>query len=131
MHRHLIKSPLSVSISKNKKFILNLNNYRNTHYYLLNTAKRAYKETMLSQLNSLPKYSKIHITYIVYPQTNRKFDLSNVCSVVDKFFCDALVETGHIEDDNYNYIPNITYCMGTIDKDNPRVEILIEDICYD
>ena len=28
----------------------------------------------------------------------------NIISIVDKFFCDALVEFGVIPDDNYNYV---------------------------
>lgn len=126
---YVVQSPLSVNVTKNKKFILNLNNYRNAHYFMLNQAKKEYKETVLPQLENLPRFSKINITYTVYPQSLRKFDLANVCSIVDKFFCDALVESGHLEDDNYTYIPNVTYLMGTIDKNNPRVEIRIEEIC--
>lgn len=53
-------------------------------------------------------------------------DVSNVCSVVDKFFCDALVEEGRIPDDNYDHIPEIKYIFGEVDKTNPRVDVEIE-----
>ena len=43
----MISVPLVVSTSKNKKFILNLNNYRNAHYFILNTAKVKFKEMIL------------------------------------------------------------------------------------
>lgn len=125
---YIVQSPLKIKISKKKSFILNLNNYRNASYYLLNDAKKAYKKAVLSQLNSLPKFTKIRLTYVFYPQTRRRYDVANVCSITDKFFSDALVETGHLEDDNYHFIPDVLYCIGEIDKENPRVQILIEEI---
>jgi hypothetical protein len=41
-----IKLPLDVYYSKKKKFILNLNNYRNAHYRVLSTAKKIYSEDL-------------------------------------------------------------------------------------
>ena len=125
---YVVQSPLSVQLSKKKKFILNLNNYRNASFFLLNDAKKAYKKAVLSQLEKLPKFSKVRLTYVFYPSSRRRYDIANVCSIVDKFFSDALVETGHLEDDNYNYIPDVLYCIGELDKTNPRVLILIEEI---
>lgn len=125
---YVVQSPLSVQLSKKKKFILNLNNYRNASFFLLNDAKKAYKKTVLPQLEKLPKFSKVRLTYVFYPSSRRRYDIANVCSIVDKFFSDALVETGHLEDDNYNYIPDVLYCIGELDKTNPRVQILIEEI---
>ena len=125
---YVIDSPLSVALSSKKKFILNLNNYRNASYFTLNTAKKKYKKAISSQLKQLPRFDRIRLTYCFFPSTKRRYDVANVCSVVDKFFCDALVETGHIEDDNYHFIPNVLYCIGSLDKKNPRVQILIEEI---
>ena len=98
-----------------KGFSLNLNQYRNAHFYKLNNAKIEYKAI-------------IKLTYVVYPKTSREFDISNVCSIVDKFFSDALVELGKLPDDNFKYIPEISYKIGEKDKDNPRVEIIIETL---
>lgn len=126
--KYVINSPLSVAISKKKKFILNLNNYRNASYFILNTAKQKYKKLIIPQLRDLPTFNKVRLTYCFFPATKRRYDVSNVCSVVDKFFSDALVETGHLSDDNYHYIPDVLYCIGSLDKNNPRVQILIEEI---
>lgn len=123
-----VQSPLSVEITKKKRFTLNLNNYRNASYFLLNIAKKNYKQAVLPQLKQLPHFNKIKLTYVFYPNSRRRYDISNVCSIVDKFFSDALVESGHLDDDNYNYLPDVLYCFGSIDKDNPRVEILIEEL---
>lgn len=125
---YTVQSPLSVEITKKKRFILNLNNYRNASYFLLNTAKKNYKQTVLPQLKQLPQFKKVKLTYVFYPNSRRRYDISNVCSIVDKFFSDALVESGHLDDDNYNYLSDVHYQFGSIDKDNPRVDILIEDL---
>lgn len=121
-------SPLKVPITKKKYFILNLNNYRNTHFFVLNKAKIVYKEMMQEQLSKLNKYKKIRIKYTLYPKTNHLTDIGNVTSIHQKLFEDALVETGLLEDDNYLFIIGSTQAFGEIDKDNPRVEIEIEEI---
>ena len=128
---HTVISPLRVAKSKFKDWILNLNNYRNTHYQTLNKTKVNYKEAMDSQIKNLPKFSKIKLTYVLYPATKRLTDISNVCSIHDKYFCDALVEAGKLPDDDYTYVPSVTYTFGEIDKDNPRVEIKIEELHED
>lgn len=111
-----------------KGFSLNLNQYRNAHFYKLNNAKVEYKAVMRSQIELLPELPIIRLTYVVYPKTSREFDISNVCSIVDKFFSDALVELGKLPDDNFKYLPEVVYKFGEKDKDNPRVEIIIETL---
>lgn len=127
---YTLVSPLEVIYGAKKdgteqKFRLNLNQYRNTHYIILNKAKIAYKELMKEQISRLPELSNISLRYTVYTKTKREFDLSNVCSVVDKFFCDALVELGKLPDDNIKYLSQISFSFGGIDKDNPRIEVTI------
>lgn len=126
-----LESPLEVVYGASKKtgkeykFRLNLNQYRNTHYIILNKAKAAYKDLMKIQIDRLPSLNQVRIEYKVFPATKRIFDLSNVCTVVDKFLCDALVELGKLPDDNFNHLPEIIYSYGSVDKDNPRVEVSI------
>lgn len=130
-HCFKLESPLEVVYGASKKtgkeyrFRLNLNQYRNTHYIILNKAKVAYKDLMKPQIDKLPSMNQVSLEYKVFPATKRAFDLSNVCTVVDKFLCDALVESGKLPDDNFNHLPEITYTYGSVDKDNPRVEVFI------
>jgi len=63
----------------------------------------------------------------MYPQTKRLFDVGNVGSVVEKFFLDALVEFGKLEDDNYLFCPEVIYQFGSVDKLNPRIEVHINE----
>ena len=51
--------------------------------------------------------------------------MSNPCSIIDKFTCDALVKAGVLEDDSSKQIKKVIYKYGGIDKDNPRCELEI------
>lgn len=126
----IISVPLFVTIGKRKKknFYLNLNTYRNAYFHQLNAAKILFKEIVTSRIKHLSVHQNIRLTYIVYPKTKRKFDVANVCSVVDKFFSDALVECGKLPDDNYENLPEVIYKFGHINKENPRVDIHIEPL---
>lgn len=125
---HKLIAPLRVHKSKNKLFSLNLNTYRNENRFALDTAKVNFKKIMEEQIRELPKFTKVQITYVFYPGTKHLSDVGNTCSIVDKFFADALVELGKLPDDNYLYIPELVFRMGSIDRENPRVEIFIKEI---
>lgn len=124
----IIDSPLSVPVSKNKKFILNLNNYRNAHYQTLNKSKQAYKAIIGWQIKKLNPIKKAVIHYTLYPATNRLTDIGNVVSIHKKYFEDALTYYEVIPDDNYNHVISSSEFFGGIDKENPRVEIKIKEI---
>ncbi len=126
---HQVIAPLRVRVSKKPgskgEFLINLNNYRNAHFFILDKAKKVFKELMTPQINSLPEFTKIHLEMVLYPGTNHLCDVSNICSVVEKFFADALVELKKLPDDNYMYLIGSSCQFGAIDKANPRVEIFI------
>lgn len=121
-------SPLKILCNKVKSWILNLNSYRNTHYRVLNTCKINYKKYMEKQIKKLPYMEKIVCVYTAYNGTKRSFDLGNVCSVHEKFFEDAMVELGKLPDDNVNHIPLVLFIYGGLDKDNPRVDIDVQEL---
>lgn len=126
----ILNSPLCVWQNKRKteKFYINMNNYRNTHYFRLNNAKKDYKEQMTEQILKCPSYSHIYLVYILYPATRNTIDFRNITSCTDKFFSDALVELGKLEDDNYNYLSGSFDFFGHVDPQNPRVEIRIIEV---
>lgn len=134
----ILSLPLHVVLPRKKQariFILNLNVYRNTHYIVLNQAKALYKaqvEQAFKEWRERDNYyafpdEPYRFIYTVYPANNRAFDISNICSIVDKFTCDALQELGIIRNDNHKIIPEVSYKIGKVDKDNPRVELEIEE----
>lgn len=118
--------PLRVKISKNKYFILNLNNYRNAHYRVLTSAKRTFTDYILDLDVPFTPFTKCRLHYKYYPASNRSYDSMNVVSIVDKFVCDALIKKGVIRDDNYKIVEFPTFTPMPVDRDNPRMEIEIE-----
>lgn len=119
-----IDLPIGIKIGR-KNFALNLNFYRNAHYQTLNKMKVEFSKVIEPEIIKLPSFKSVDLIYTLYPKTKRLCDVSNVCSIVDKFFCDALVNIGKLPDDNYQYIKNIKYTFGNVDKDNPRVTVNI------
>ena len=122
----ILDSPLSVQTARQTKFILNLNNYRNTHYHVLNKAKINYKAIMAEQILKLPKMERVRLTYTLFPSSRRVMDLGNVLPIHAKFFEDALVELKRLPDDDYKHMIESSSKFGRVDKDNGRVEINIE-----
>lgn len=122
----IIKSPLSVPASGKRKFILNLNTFRNAHYQVLNKAKINYKAIIAEQVLKLPMMRHITIHYTLYPGTKRRTDIGNVIAIHRKFIEDALVELGRIPDDNYQHVLGGSERFGCVNKDDPHVEIRIE-----
>ena len=117
--------PLRIQLSKNNWFSINLNSYRNAHYQLLNKTKILFKESIENQLEPLPYFNSCKLFYVLYPKTKHLQDIANICSIADKFFCDAMTEMGKWDDDNYEIVKEVNYRFGSIDKDNPRVEVFI------
>jgi len=94
----------------------------------LNTVKKRYKEAMKEQIDTLPNYNRVTIHYKYFPKTRHLTDIGNVTAVHKKFFEDALVELGHLPEDNYNFVIGSSESFGHIDKENPRVEITITEV---
>ncbi|MFA6897200.1 MAG: hypothetical protein WCQ96_02865 [Patescibacteria group bacterium] len=122
-------SPLYVDLprktKKDKRVMLNLNTYRNLHFIINNQAKVSYKEVMKDQLEGLKLKTPIKLKFTLWRKDKRVGDRANVLSVIEKFFCDALVEYGCLADDNDEFISGQVYETGGIDRDNPHVEIEI------
>lgn len=120
----MIELPITVKVGR-KDIALNLNFYRNAHYQTLNKMKVEFGSNVKELISTLPVYEWVNLTYTLYPKTRRLCDVSNICSIVDKFFCDALVNQGKLEDDNYQIVRQVSYKFGEVDKDNPRVTVEI------
>ena len=117
-----IDLPITIKMGR-KSYALNLNFYRNAHYQTLTRMKVEFGSEVSELISTLPVFKWVNLTYTLYPKTKRLCDVSNVCSIVDKFFCDSLVNQGKLEDDNYQIVKQITYKFGEVDKDNPRVVV--------
>jgi len=83
---------------KDKKYNINLNNYRNWKFIVSNMIKQKYQEGITTSFKG--KFKKAKITYEYYHKGKRRIDMNNVISIVDKFFSDWLVHQGILEDDS-------------------------------
>ena len=108
---------------------LSVNWYRNAHYRASNSAKKKFKKSIESQLNQFDKFTPpLKIKYTYYAKMNNNPDLDNFIGVAKKFFQDALSESGLIPDDNVHYIIANSEKYGGIDRENPRVEVEVNEV---
>lgn len=122
-----------------KKYMLNLNVYRNLNYIVNNQMKAAFFSLIREDTpygpgpkgcicpGNMPP-TPYRFTYTLFQESKRKTDVANVCCVVAKFAEDSLVALGVIPDDNHTVIPETIYRYGGVDRLNPRVELTIEPI---
>lgn len=107
---------------KDKKYSLNLNQYRNWKFVVSNMLKDTFSEVMRDVLSDVKVKDELYISYKYYKGSNRRSDKNNVISIVDKFLCDSLVKYNIIPDDNDNIIISTCGYPTEVDKNNPRVE---------
>jgi len=111
--------PLFIHTTKSKttkgKVIMNLNNYRNIHHTKSNNAKKAMKEVVLSLNVPRLGIGPFKLVYTYYHGNQRKVDVANTCSIIDKFTCDALTESNVWPDDNIDYVKEVVYKWGGVD----------------
>lgn len=105
-----------------------LNEYLGMTSVAQNTLKTKWEEfiyyilTKSSLLNE--QIMKCRITYTTYFKLDRRHDVDNV---TPKFIFDGLVKAGFLIDDDYKHVVSLETQCG-VDKDNPRIEILVETI---
>ena len=128
----IVKMPIAVELGvrKKRKYFLNLNLYRNNMHHVNNNIKKEYARIAHGVLPNLDEeLEQFELEYELYLPDNRKRDISNVLSVVDKAFCDAIVTHGLVPDDNYEYLKKVTYKYGGKDpKGKGYVLITIKEV---
>lgn len=109
-----LKLPMRFRTSSKKVTALNLNVYRNLHYRSLTALKHKAQDhgKKLLREAKIPPLGRIRLRYQVFIKTKRELDISNICSIVDKFFSDTLQHAGIIEDDNWKFIDNVSFGFG-------------------
>lgn len=106
-------------------FYINMNEYRNAPFHELSDMKIKFAEMVRDQIAPLPQFDWVEFEYILFPGSAREIDTNNICSIVDKFFCDAFVKAQKLPDDNYKYLRKSIFRFGEIDRNNARVELHI------
>ncbi len=75
-------------------------------------------------LRELPINYPINLQCEFYVCDARKRDIANYLEAIQ----DILVKYGILEDDNYNIVSSLNGCSMQIDRNNPRIEIVISKI---
>lgn len=123
-----IELPMRMKINKHGELeSLNLNVYRNLHYYKLNYQKKAFQTFVKPLLLGLPSMEAITLHYEINPKGGSRLDTMNVGSIVDKFFSDALVQNGIIPDDDYKHVVGNSFSFGSLCPENPHVLVTITE----
>lgn len=107
---------VNLGVRSTKKVFFNLNIVRNLQFHEQNNLKKLMKKIVL---DACPKFSfkEYELEYYLYLPNKLKRDISNICSVVDKYACDALVELGYVKEDNYEYLKKVTFSLGGFDPE--------------
>lgn len=106
---------------KKRDILVSLNNFFPMHFIAKNNTKQAYHGVVKEWADSLPRFKTLKVYYTIYFKGNRKKDLDNYTFPMHKFLMDALVESGVVEDDHYNYVTQIHTKFGGIKDDNYAV----------
>ena len=131
MREFTVQMPISVEIGvrKKKRYYINLNIYRNKVGFLMNNVKKEYHRLAEPLIPTDMKFNQIEVEYTLYLPNKLRRDISNVLSMVDKYFCDSLVSCGVIEDDNYHFLKRIEFKYGGYDpKGRGYVDILVKEV---
>lgn len=109
------------SLKNNKQLFIN----RRTGKHFITSSKSSKNWTteainQLALTKPVTEYP-VFMKATFYCKDNRRRDLDNMLSTT----LDALRHAGTIKDDSWQYIPRITV-VGALDKEQPRVEIIID-----
>lgn len=128
----LIIAPLYIDIErktmKDKRYYINMNTYRNLHHRVNGMLKKKYLEAIREQLEGIKIETPCEIIYRVIKPSKRRLDKMNVVSVTSKYLLDAITELGCWEDDSDDFVKKETILPTEYEKNNGRVEILINTI---
>jgi Holliday junction resolvase RusA-like endonuclease len=127
-----VSMPLAVYLPRktkaDKKYMINLNGYRNWSFIESNQVKKAYAQIAKPKIEGLQFGLPIKLTFTLWKRDKRLIDRANPLCIHEKFWCDALTQFGAITDDNDKYIHSTRYYTGGIDRENPRVDIMMQEI---
>lgn len=117
----------NVKAKKNNKQMA-MNRRTGKMFPMTDKATTAYMKDAVQQLKDQFEGYKITnypicVQMVFYYQTKHRKDIDNSMSTI----LDCMKAAGIIEDDDVTHVNELYAFFGDYDKDNPRVEILLED----
>ena len=113
---------------KDKTVLVGINWYRNTHFQLETKVKKYYQALVRSKLSvKTEQFEQYKIHYKLFYKS-KVCDASNIIPIIDKYLNDTIQEMGLLINDNVNYYKQSSWEVVGQDKENPRVEIELEEI---
>ena len=126
MNSAIYVAPLRLQEGK-KLYTLNYNRIQSAHFIVKGKLKETYEALIRRQCLPSQRFKQVNLTLVLYPKDKRRRDRANVLCLHEKFCCDALVKAGVLADDSDDYVLSTTYFTGSIDKNDPRVEIHVTE----
>jgi len=113
--------------SKNKTVLLGMNLYRNAHYTLQNNMKKFVAREVSEQLMRYRglEWERYTINYVLWYK-NVQSDGMNILSFGDKAFADVLQTLRIVSQDSVKYYVGGRWKVGGRDKENPRLEAVVQ-----
>lgn len=110
-----------------KNFPMNLNEYRNAHYHLVNQEKHQWEAYVAFECKAqkLEAMQTANIHFEFWFKDRRRHDPDNYAACA-KFILDGIVKAGILKDDSFQYIPEFKVTQGGLSK-QPYINITMED----
>ena len=119
------KIPLNPKTKKNHQQIIYNTKTKKPFIMQSNAYKRYEKDAgWFVKWNKPPINQPVNVKCIFYRDSERRCDLTNLLEAID----DILVKYKVLADDNFKVIYSHDGSRVFVDRDNPRTEIVIEDI---
>jgi len=132
----IIELPLHLYIKK-RAISISLNNFLGKNPQWIGRMKKKYtEETIMPRLYQHRKllksgaFKRFRSTYQITLKSNKIKDPSNFIAMIEKFYLDALVKTGYLEDDSFknDYKKIVLETLINKSRISDTVKIIVEEI---
>lgn len=120
--------PLEIKKGKKKdKYSINFNVFMRSHHTAITKMRTLYQQLVEDKLSKENRNNTgtFKVLFVYYRPNMIARDLSNMCSIVDKFTMDVLTKKGIIPNDSVNYVTSVHYLFGGTKKDQHFIDFYL------